>query len=175
MPRPAWLVYLDACRMIDTTATCIRIGTPSSPIQPPLTTWIRDAKGLLATDPHLAPTMQGPLRLMLKVTLNNSDNGVTLVLEGRLCGACSAEAQRTWHSAHANSGEKQIFIDLTGVSYVDHDGEALLQDMLEQGVTVRVGGIWMDHLVADLRRRIVPGNSAVSRRTPRPRGSPGVS
>ena len=91
---------------------------------------------------------------MLKVTLNNSDNGVTLVLEGRLCGACAAEAERAWRSVI--TGAKQISVDLAGVSYVDRDGESLLQDMLEQGATVRVGGIWMDHLVADLRRRIVP-------------------
>jgi ABC-type transporter Mla MlaB component len=112
---------------------------------------------------------------MLKVTLNNGDNAVTLVLEGRLCGACCAEAERTWRSALANAGARQISIDLAGVSYVDRDGESLLQDMLEQGATVRVGGVWMEHLVADLRRRIVPTDSVVSRRTPRPHRSPGVS
>lgn len=112
---------------------------------------------------------------MLKVTLNSRDNAVTLVLEGRLCGACTAEAERTWRSALANAGTKQISIDLAGVSYVDRVGEALLQNMLEQGATVRVGGVWMDHLVADLRRRIAPSDSAISRRTPRPHRSPGVS
>lgn len=110
---------------------------------------------------------------MLKVTVDTSDNTVTLVLEGRLCGACVAEAERVWRSVVA--GNKQLSVDLVGVSYVDRDGESLLQDVLEQGATVRVGGVWMDHLVADLRRRIVPSDFAVSRRTPRPHRSPGVS
>ena len=110
---------------------------------------------------------------MLKVTLNNGDKGVTLILEGRLCGNCTAEADRAWRSL--NNGAKQISVDLAGVSYVDRDGESLLQDMLEQGAALRVGGVWMEHLVADLRRRIAPSDSAPSRRTPRPHRSPGVS
>jgi len=112
---------------------------------------------------------------MLKVSLNIGDKEITLVLEGRLCGACAAEAERTWRSAIASAGAKQISVDLAGVSYVDRDGESLLQEMLAYGATVRVGGVWMDHLVADLRRRIVPGDPARSRRTPRPHRSPGVS
>jgi ABC-type transporter Mla MlaB component len=110
---------------------------------------------------------------MLKITLNNGDNGVTLVLEGRLCGACATEAERAWQSVITRA--KQISVDLAGVSYVDRDGESLLHDMLEQGATLRVGGVWMEYLVADLRRRIVPRDSALSRRTPRPHRSPGVS
>ena len=112
---------------------------------------------------------------MLKITLNHSENGIILILEGRLCGACAAEAERSWRSALANAGAQQISVDLVGVSYVDRSGEGLLQDMLEQGATVRVAGVWMDHLVADLRRRIVPSDSALSRRTPRLHRSPGVS
>ena len=111
---------------------------------------------------------------MLKITVNNASKGITLVLEGRLCGACATEAERTWRSALANAAAREIRIDLAGVSYVDRDGESLLQDMLEQGATVRVGGVWMDHLVADLRRRIAP-SAALSRRTPRPHRSLGVS
>ena len=112
---------------------------------------------------------------MLKVTLNTSENGIILILEGRLCGACASEAERAWRGVLANAGAQQISVDLVGVSYVDRDGETLLQDMLEQGATVRVAGVWMDHLLADLRRRIVPSDSALSRRTPRPQRSPGIS
>ena len=112
---------------------------------------------------------------MLKVTVKSADNGITLVLEGRLCRPCAAEAERTWKSAVANAGAEQISIDLAGVSYVDREGESLLQEMLEQGATVRVGGVWMDHLLQDLRRRIAPGASTISRRAPRPHRSPDVS
>ena len=112
---------------------------------------------------------------MLKVTIHEGANGIKLVLEGRLCGECAAEAERSWRNALAGAGSREISIDLAGVSYVDRGGEALLVDMLEQGVAVRVGGVWKEHLVADLRRRIPVSDAVPSRRTPRPHRSPGVS
>lgn len=112
---------------------------------------------------------------MLKVTIHTDAAGIRLVLEGRLCGECAAEAERSWRNALADAGSRELSIDLAGVSYVDRDGESLLMDMLEQGVAVRVGGVWMEHLIADLRRRITVSESAPSRRTPRPHRSPGVS
>lgn len=119
--------------------------------------------------------MQALTRIMLKVTIHEDANEIKLVLEGRLCGECAAEAERSWRNALAGAGSREISIDLAGVSYVDRDGESLLMDMLEQGAAVRVGGVWMEHLVADLRRRISLSDSALSRRTPRPHRSPGVS
>jgi ABC-type transporter Mla MlaB component len=112
---------------------------------------------------------------MLKVTIHTDTKGIKLVLEGRLCGECAAEAERSWRSALAEAASREVSIDLAGVSYVDRDGESLLMDMLDQGVAVRVGGVWMEHLVADLRRRMTLSDSAPSRRTPRPHRSPGVS
>jgi ABC-type transporter Mla MlaB component len=99
---------------------------------------------------------------MLKVTIHEGDNGIKLVLEGRLCGECAAEAERSWRNALAGADSREISIDLAGVSYVDRDGESLLMDMLEQGVAVLVGGVWMEHLVADLRRRVSLSDSAPS-------------
>src|SRR5690242_12944441 len=100
---------------------------------------------------------------MLKVTVLRGREGITVVLEGRLCGACAAEAEHSWRSALASAGTGKIVIDLASVSYVDPEGESLLRDMLEQGATVRVGGVWMGHLIEELRRRIVRNAPATSR------------
>ena len=116
-----------------------------------------------------------PRGAMLKITLNRDDQEITLVLEGRLCGACAAEAARSWRSALDTAGTKSISVDLVGVSYVDREGESMLLNMLEHGATVRVGGVWMGHLVEDLQQRLVRSAPAVSRRAPRPHRSPGVS
>jgi len=110
---------------------------------------------------------------MLKVTVHNRPDEITLVLEGRLCGACAAEAERSWRTALASATTGSLSVDLAGVSYVDRDGEWLLMEMLKRGATVRVGGVWMAHLIEELQERIT--NPATSRRAPRPHGSPGVS
>jgi ABC-type transporter Mla MlaB component len=112
---------------------------------------------------------------MLKVTVHNRPDEITLVLEGRLCGACAAEAERSWRTALATAASGSIAVDLAGVSYVDRDGEWLLIEMLTRGATVRVGGVWMAHLIEELQRRIMETRRATSRRAPRPHGSPGVS
>jgi len=110
---------------------------------------------------------------MLKVTVHNRSDEITLVLEGRLCGACAAEAERSWRTALATVTTGSMSVDLAGVSYVDRDGEWLLMEMLKRGASVRVGGVWMAHLIEELQERIT--NTATSRRAPRPHGSPGVS
>ena len=122
------------------------------------------------------PDAQCRQRIMLKVTIHESEHGITLVLEGRLCGPCTSEAERGWHDALARTRNKKILIDLAGVSFVDGAGELLLMNILEQGAAIRVAGVLMDHLVEDLRQRVArAGGKALSRRAPRPHGSPGVS
>jgi ABC-type transporter Mla MlaB component len=112
---------------------------------------------------------------MLKVTVHNRPDESTLVLEGRLCGACAAEAERSWRTALATTPTGSILVDLAGISYLDRDGEWLLMEMLKRGATVRVDGVWMAHLVEELQARIMKTAPATSRRAPRPHGSPGVS
>jgi ABC-type transporter Mla MlaB component len=112
---------------------------------------------------------------MLKITIQKTAEETVVVLEGRLCGACAAEAERSWRSALADAGTRRIAVDLVGVSYVDSDGESLLMEMLAHGASVRVGGVWIGHLIEDLQRRIVQDASTNSRRAPRRLGSPGVS
>ena len=112
---------------------------------------------------------------MLKVTVHHRPHEITVVLEGRLCGACAAEAERSWRTALATAATASLSVDLAGVSYVDRDGEWLLMEMLQRGATVRVGGVWMAHLIEELHERITNTAPATSRRAPRPHGSPGVS
>jgi anti-anti-sigma regulatory factor len=112
---------------------------------------------------------------MLKVTIHEDGHCITLGLEGRLCGPCTAEADRAWRDALSRAGNHKILIDLAEVTFVDREGELLLMNMLQQGATIQVGGVLMNHLVEELRRRVArAGDSATSRRTPRPHRSPGV-
>ena len=112
---------------------------------------------------------------MLKVTIHEDEDGITFVLEGRLCGPCTAEADRGWRDALSRVGDHKILIDLAGVTFVDSEGELLLMNMLQQRATIQVGGVLMNHLIEELRQRVVrASDSALSRRTPRPHRSPGV-
>jgi ABC-type transporter Mla MlaB component len=111
---------------------------------------------------------------MLKVTVTDDDRRITLLLEGRLCGPWAAEAERSWRTVMVRAGNHRILLDLTGVTFVDGQGEVLLAECLEQGAEIRVNGVWMTHLVDELRERISNTGARSSRRAPRPHRSPGV-
>lgn len=65
-------------------------------------------------------------------------------------------------------------LDLIGVLLVDRAGEELLSNMLESGTAVRAEGVWMRHLVKELRDRLSSQATLPSRRTPRLHQSPGA-
>ena len=112
---------------------------------------------------------------MLKATLTEDHRRVTLVLEGRLCGPCAAEAEHSWRDALVRSGTNTVLVDLSGVSFVDGGGELLLTDMLEHGASLRVEGVLMNHLLDDLRGRVKQSHEEeFSRRAPRSHRDPGV-
>ena len=52
-----------------------------------------------------------------------------LKLEGRIVGPWTAELDRTWHSLDSSLAGKSLSVDLSGVSYIDHDGRGILADI----------------------------------------------
>jgi len=111
---------------------------------------------------------------MLKITLNEQPTALTLVFEGRLSEPCTSEAEQCWRDAITRAGNKEINLDLNGVSFVDVAGESLLGKILERGATVHADGVLMAHLVEELRHKQAIPETTDSRRTPRPHRSPGA-
>ncbi len=111
---------------------------------------------------------------MLKVTLKEAPASLMLILEGRLVDPWTGEVDKGWHDAIVLAKTKQMVIDLSAVSFVDTAGEQLLVRMLEWGATIRAEGVWMRHLVQQLRARLASQDALPSRRAPGPNGSPGA-
>jgi anti-anti-sigma regulatory factor len=103
---------------------------------------------------------------MLKVSVKDRPESLTFVLEGRLCGASTAEAERGWRELVSRAGEKEVVLDVLGLTFVDSAGEHLLGSILERHPTVRARGVLMSHLVQEVRR-------GLSSKPPQPsRGAP---
>ena len=67
---------------------------------------------------------------MLKIeTVRNGRGTVTLVLEGRLIGPWVNELRLA--CARARSGRTKVVLDLTGVTFADRAGVALLRDLAD--------------------------------------------
>jgi anti-anti-sigma regulatory factor len=111
---------------------------------------------------------------MLKVTIKEQPESFTLVLEGRLCRPWTSEAERGWSTLILAAADKELLLDLAGVTFVDRDGEALLTSILEHGAKVRASGVLVSHMVRQVQQRISSRPARSSRGTPRSRRGPSV-
>jgi anti-anti-sigma regulatory factor len=68
---------------------------------------------------------------MLKITIHEGANVLTLQLEGKLNGPWVEELNRTWLSLTPALGSKKLQMDLRGVAFVDGLGRRLLQEIYQ--------------------------------------------
>lgn len=78
---------------------------------------------------------------MFKITGHRdiAQQGVSLVVEGRLAGPW-VEELRVYCRRVAENQQRCAMIDLTGVTFVDADGKALLAQLWQQGTELRASG-----------------------------------
>lgn len=80
-------------------------------------------------------------RRMLKITgqKDEASESMSLILEGRLAGPWIGELDSYWRQM---SGDQQscTVVDLTGVTFVDAEGRALLTQMWRQGARLKAIG-----------------------------------
>ncbi len=87
---------------------------------------------------------------MLKITEQVKDTeAVSLILEGRLAGPWVQEADSYWGRMAAGQ-RSRTEIDLSGVTFVDAEGKALLARMWREGATLRATGCLMRCLVEEI-------------------------
>jgi len=87
---------------------------------------------------------------MLKITTHSPDTRPgTLTVEGRLTGPWVAELDRVWKDFKGSSTGR-VVVDLTGVTFVEADGKALLGKMWQDGAELLVTGCCMRSLVEDI-------------------------
>lgn len=78
---------------------------------------------------------------MLKITgqRDASPDSISLILEGRLAGPWVQELNSYWCQMSVNQQSGAV-IDLTGVTFIDADGKALLTKLWQQGAELRAAG-----------------------------------
>ena len=112
---------------------------------------------------------------MLKITTKDLPESFTLVLEGRLCRPWLGEVEDRWSELISSAGEKQLLVDLAGVTFIDQDGEKLLASILVRGTAVRASGVLVSsYMVQQVQQQIAQEATRASRSTPKPRRGPGV-
>ncbi|MBK9128030.1 MAG: hypothetical protein IPM13_09535 [Phycisphaerales bacterium] len=87
---------------------------------------------------------------MLRITANDNPRVITFRLEGRLEGPWGHELEQCWRSLMDGASQPAIYVDLTGVTYVDAAGKARLAEMYEQGAQFIAGDCLTKAIVAEI-------------------------
>ena len=90
---------------------------------------------------------------MLKITTHTDTHaGVTVfALEGRLIGPWVTELERCWKAKEVES-KKGVRIDLSGVTYVDAEGKAMLACLYREGAELIAAGCLTRCIVEEITR-----------------------
>jgi len=102
---------------------------------------------------------------MLKITQQRdpASEAASLILEGRLAGPWVDELDTCWRQL-ATDSSGGFMVDLTGVTFVDAKGKALLIRMWEGGAEFRAAGCLTRCLVEEITKATRTGSSRVSRK-----------
>jgi ABC-type transporter Mla MlaB component len=102
---------------------------------------------------------------MLKITQqrDSTSKSISLILEGRLGGPWVDELDTCWRQMATNPAGNSM-VDLTGVTFVDENGKALLTRMWEGGAEFRAAGCLTRCLVEEITKAGRTGSSRVSRK-----------
>jgi anti-anti-sigma regulatory factor len=91
---------------------------------------------------------------MLKITTHKDTYSTTFQLEGRLAGPWVGELKRCWTSAANKPENHSVFLDLSGVTYVDAAGKDLLKTLHRDGATLIASGCLMSCLVGEITQGV---------------------
>ena len=89
---------------------------------------------------------------MLKITLHDSAGELRFRLEGRLSGAWVTELRQCWFTAQSTVRNRKTTLDLREVDYVDTDGQILLQEMYQSGVSLNAATPLIQEMVREIER-----------------------
>ncbi len=84
---------------------------------------------------------------MLRITIENSETEVRLLLEGRLEQSLVSELERAFTQQRVIASEHPVIIDLCGLTGMDEAGESTLQKLYQRGATLRCGDVMNTYLV----------------------------
>jgi ABC-type transporter Mla MlaB component len=114
----------------------------------------RSARLLLYSSRHGKCNEGRTMSGLLRITIHNDLQVLTLQLEGRVAGSMVQVLQDCWQNTLACHRKLRLRVDLTGVTFIDDAGQACLADMHRQGATL----IATDALTKAVVAEITSGN-----------------
>ena len=95
---------------------------------------------------------------MLRISIEQHASSLSLIIEGRLVSPWVEELRRV--AREHTAGAAVLAIDLCGVTAMDADGHALLEELHQAGATLRCSDVLNQYLVEQMARPAGDGQAA---------------
>lgn len=87
---------------------------------------------------------------MLRISVENDQDALLFLLEGRLVGPWVDELRTVWMERTAEEGGSPPVVDLCGLTAMDTEGQQLLEQLLQRGATLRCSDVMNQFLVEQM-------------------------
>jgi hypothetical protein len=91
---------------------------------------------------------------VLKITITDSPDEQRWSLQGRLVGEWAAEFKSRWREANHVEDTRHCIVELIEVTSIDRNGEAVLAEIMAQGVEFIASDVYTKHLLRNLRSEL---------------------
>ncbi len=91
---------------------------------------------------------------MLKITITDLAAEQRWSLQGQLVGRWAAELKSTWREARRARDTRKFIVELSDVTSIDRDGEAVLAEIMSQGAEFIASDVYTKHLLRNLRTEL---------------------
>jgi anti-anti-sigma regulatory factor len=90
---------------------------------------------------------------VLRITITDESKEQRWTLQGRLSGPWVAQLKSNWEKSHRQNGARKCVVDVSGVTFVDMDGERALATMIKDGARFIATGVYTKHVLEMLEKR----------------------
>jgi hypothetical protein len=91
---------------------------------------------------------------VLKITITDLSDEQRWSLQGQLVGQWAAELKSTWRESRHVGDTRRCIIELIEVTSIDRKGEAVLAEIMSQGVKFIASDVYTKHLLRNLRSEL---------------------
>jgi len=90
---------------------------------------------------------------MLRITIAETPTEQKWTVEGQLVHPWILELKSTWTRTETARRERKCVVDLSGVTFIDKNGEELLAELCKQGAELIATGCYTRHVVRNIERK----------------------
>ncbi len=87
---------------------------------------------------------------MLRITIEESPETLTFLVEGKLVGQWAKELEQSWKDTAPVRGHRALIVDLTETLFIDGEGRRVLAKLFREGAFFRSAGPMTESIVAEI-------------------------